>query len=156
MKIEETITIAALATFFSSIVSSIVGYYLAKFNSVRNEERFLDGLLIQINTLNIQYPYLENEKFINKYKKKKKKNEEYSRYDSYCTIVFNFLERVFVLYNFNLNKVNNFVHYRELIETHSRWWNHPDNYHENMKGYNQKFVVIVTEIIANENCRSFK
>ncbi len=152
MELEDKITIAAIATIISSIISSIVGLTIARINVKKTEERSLDALLIQINTLCIQYPYFENKKFISKYshKRKKKEEEKYSRYDSYCTIIFNFLERLFVLYNFNENKVNKFVHFRELVLLHSEWWIHSDIYSDNIKGYNEKFVSIISNIIASK------
>jgi len=147
MELEQKITIAAIATLTSAIISSLISILVSRFNSKKNEERALDDLLIQINTLTIEYPYFEDSKFISNYRKHKTKNNEYLRYDSYCTIVFNFLERLCRLYNYDLNKVNKFVHYIELIESHGNWWLHETNYNENRKGYEKNFVILVDNIL---------
>ena len=151
MELQEKIIIGVITTFISSAISTLVGLCIAKFNAKNTEQRALDSLLIQINTLNMQYPYLENAKFIENYKMKKSKEEEYSRYDSYCTIIFNFLERLFLLYDFNEAKVKKFVHFQELIELHSGWWTHSDNYLENIKGYDPKFVEIVSKFLSTKS-----
>lgn len=150
MELEQKITIAAIATLTSAIISSSISILISRYTSKKNEERALDDLLLQINTLTINYPHFEDSKFILNYRKHKTKNTEYLRYDSYCVIVFNFLERLCRLYNYDLVKINKFVHYVEMIECHGNWWLHEVNYSENQKGYEKKFINLVDNILKKK------
>lgn len=84
----------------------------------------------------IQYPYLEMNKFVSKWKKgKEEKTEKDMRYNLYCCLVFNNLAETFAACTAQTEKekvVNkkkstealmmSQVYYPEILDTHRRWW----------------------------------
>lgn len=150
MELEKKITIAALIALISMVFSAITSFIIAIFNNKKSEEKALRDSLTQINQLNIQYPYLENTKYIRKYSKKKELSEKDMRYESYCIIVFNYLERLSIFCRFNFLKMEKYVHVPELILPHKYWWINLLNTQFRQAGYNSKFITIVDRIIREE------
>ncbi|MCW7498529.1 hypothetical protein ND860_18485 [Leptospira levettii] len=150
MKIEEKITYAAIVAILSMVVSGLTSILIAIFNNKKSEEKALRDSLTQINQLNIQYPYLENIEYIKKYSKTNKLKEIDMRYESYCIIVFNYLERLAKFCNFNFEKMEKYVHVPELILPHSFWWKNLLNTEFRQCGYDNKFIILVDKIIKKE------
>lgn len=150
MEIEQKLTYATIVALISIIASSLTTYLIALFNNKKTEEKALRDSLTQINHLNIQYPFLENATFINKYSKKVNLNENDMRYESYCIIVFNYLERLATFCDFSFQKMENYVHVPELILPHSFWWKNLLNTEFRQCGYNKKFIMLVDQIIKKE------
>lgn len=143
--VEPTLTAAAIATLVSATVATIVTVLVARYNQFWLERRALTDLVQQINMLNIQYPYFEDLEFIRKYGRKKRKSEAELRYESYCIIIFNFLERLGRFHSFKLKKMAAFVHVEEMVLPHSEWWIADTK--ENHIGYHPAFVGIVNKIL---------
>jgi hypothetical protein len=151
-----TITAAAIATVVSSIIASFVSIWISRRNNRINETSKLNDELIRLNTLAIQYPYLEDEIFIegwNKWKEEREKevkteeDEKYLRYESYCISNFNFLERLSKHFKFKKIKIENFVQFKEIVRTHADWWNNPTGVYSNVEGYSKEFRNYVNEYL---------
>lgn len=157
--LDPTITAAAIATIISSIVASSVSFFISKRTLRINETTKLNDELIRINTLSIQYPYLEDEYFIKGWdtwkdnRKNKPKTvdehttEKYLRYEGYCISFFNFLERLCKHYNQNKNEIENFVQIKEIVRTHSAWWKNPTGEYTNVEGYSKEFRDLTNEYL---------
>ena len=118
--------IGALSGFVAAIVATLVSglvSFLVFWFSARSQERSeLHSELLQINSLGIEYPYLEDEEFCNGWNDNRGE-EEYWRYDWYCCIVFNFCERAWRHFK-NREKILKFVDVGEYANTHRVWWQH--------------------------------
>lgn len=152
MCFEQTISTAAIASISGIITSTIVSLLITRYNSRKNEEKSLNDLLIQINNLIIKYPYFESIKYLSEYKEKIIFDEADLRYETYCVIVFNFLERLALYSNYTRSKMDEFVNISEMIIPHKCWWSRPSNIEFNKKGYNAKFRKIIEAIIREESC----
>lgn len=89
----------------------------------------------------MEYPYLEDSKFIKRWAKSRESSKEkFIRYDLYCCIVFNFLESVSRFYRYDIAKIVNFVDIKEMLEAHREWWKSPPgNADANQIGYSKEF-----------------
>lgn len=147
MEFEPKITFAAIVALISMFFSGLTSFMISLFNNMKSEEKALRDSLTQINQLNIQYPYLENELYIHKYSERKRMNELDMRYESYCIVVFNYLERLSMFCNFKLSKMEKYVHVPELILPHHYWWKKLLNSEFERSGYHHKFISLVEKII---------
>ena len=138
-------------TMLSAGVSAIVSWGISKWQMNVSESTRLNDLLMQVNQICIEYPYLEDSNFTNTWKNTSQKlTEKYLRYESYCIILFNYLERLAIYTSFNKKKMEKFVHVKEIIEIHHRWWQSPSiGYKEdmNISGYSDKFRNLVDEYL---------
>jgi hypothetical protein len=146
--LDPKVTTPAIATTISVVVSVSVSYLINRKNNYFNEERRIDEMLNQINMISIQYPYLEDRKFILEWgNNKDSSDDKFLRYDSYCIIVFNYLERLSAFYNYKTKKIERNVHISEIIKLHSEWWKSPTGDNENIEGYSKKFRIFVQKYI---------
>ncbi|WP_061266494.1 hypothetical protein [Leptospira interrogans] len=150
IEIENKLTFAAIVALVSMLFSGITSYLIALFNNKKSEEKALRDSLTQINNLNIQYPYLESKEYIVEFSSKIKLEEKDLRYDSYCIIVFNYLERLSIFCKFNIAKMEEYVHVPELIIPHKYWWKKLIHTEFKQLGYHKKFIRIVNRIIIEE------
>lgn len=148
LHLDNTLTTAALATIISVLITCLINWFIARYNSRKNTEKALQDLIIQINSLLIQYPYFENEDYLKRYVKKKKMLNEDLRYESFCIVVFNFMERLSRFCKFDTKKMNYIFHYEEEILIHQTWWN--KNIDENKRGYDSKFIEIVNKTLRGK------
>ncbi|UZN08757.1 hypothetical protein M5D10_07450 [Leptospira santarosai] len=150
MELETKITFAAIVALISMVFSGFTSFLIALFNNKKSEEKALRDSLTQINQLNMQYPYLENIKYIEKFSKKRSLNEKDMRYESYCIIVFNYLERLALFCRFNVKRMEKYVHVPELVLPHRYWWKGLLNSKFKQTGYSARFISIVDKIINED------
>jgi hypothetical protein len=138
------ITAAAIATLISSCVATIVTLLINKNNSVKNLNDQLDDII----KIAIQYPYLESPGFTNTWNENKGKDDEkYLRYENYCTLIFNYLERLCKFYKFDKSKIENFMNVKDWIRLHKDCWYNPSITFENANGYSKKFKETIDSYI---------
>jgi hypothetical protein len=134
------ITSATIATLISSGVAATVSILLNRSTKRRSLEDQLDSIL----KISIQFPYLENPKFTQTWNDQKESNDEkYLRYENYCTLIFNFLERLCEFYKYDLKKIETFMNVRDWVRLHKDCWKNPTIPFENSDGYKNKFKKIV-------------
>jgi hypothetical protein len=139
-----SITSAAIATLISAVTSAIVATRISYSNKVKNLDDQLDGLL----KIAIQYPYLESEHFTSTWISTFDLNDEkYLRYDVYCTLLFNFLERVSKHYRYQQAKIENFVAIKDWVRLHGRYWKDPTSSYENVDSYEKEFVNLINSYL---------
>ena len=148
MKWDDTIGSAAVATIIATTITTITTLLNSYLTSRKNERKGLSDLLLQINSLTIEYPYFEDDAYIVTLQNKRKFTEKELRYNAFCTIVFNYLEGLFKHHCFNSKKVAKSAHYKEIIKTHQIWWSHPYAHKDNLTGYDKRFIQIVNDTIA--------
>lgn len=137
---EFTITSAAFATLISAITSALVTLWLNK----NNKQRHIDDQLDTIIKISIQYPYLENSVFTSSWIDNKKSNEEeYLRYDAYCTLLFNYLSRLADFYKYDRNKIESYIAIKDWVRLHKNYWLNPASDYENIDSYDDKFRELI-------------
>ncbi len=130
------ITSAAIATTISCITSASLTIWINKNNEKNKMSEQLDSIL----KIAIQYPYLENPKFTNTWNENKNSDlDDYYRYDNYHNLVFNFLSRLCIYYNYDKTKIENHISIKDWIRIHRQCWENPSNPYENTDSYNAKF-----------------
>lgn len=136
------ITSAAIATGISALTASIVSLLIYR----KNAKRALDEQLDKIIQIAIQYPYLEDYNFTQTWDPSKVSEEKYLRYELYCNLVFNYLERVTENY-YRKKKISSFLNAKDWTRLHSKCWKNPTSPYENIDSYSKKFRQIFNEWI---------
>ncbi len=117
-------------------------------NWVSRNKSELDAIhqeILQINKISIDYPYLEDDFFCAgwDYDKVRDKDatlrEQYQRYDNYCCIVFNTIERLWQFCEGNQEKIERQFAVKEMAARHAKWWKRPSGASENIEGYDREF-----------------
>lgn len=138
------ITAAAIATLLSSAIATSVTLLINRGNSLKNLSDQLDNIL----KISIQYPYLENPAFTATWNDNKNSvDEKYLRYDNYCNLVFNYMERLCKYYNFNENKIQNHINIRVWIRVHKQCWTSPSTPYENADGYSKELKKLLKHFL---------
>ncbi|HNY63371.1 MAG TPA: hypothetical protein PLH70_07470 [Bacteroidales bacterium] len=140
------ITAAAIATLISSGIATTVTLFINKRNTLKSLSEQLDDIL----KISVEYPYLENQKFTETWNENKDSNEDkYLRYENYCTLVFNYLERLCAYYNYSKKKIEaQSLNIRDWVRTHEQCWKNPSIPYDNIEGYNKKFRNIINSYIS--------
>jgi hypothetical protein len=130
------ITSAAIATIISSSVATIVTLIINRTNNIKALNDQLDSIL----KIAIQFPYLENPHFTSTWNANKgTNNEQYLRYENYCTLVFNYMERLCKYYKYNATKIEDHLNIKDWIRIHKDCWQNPSIPFENTDSYSLKF-----------------
>jgi hypothetical protein len=138
------ITAAAVATLISSSIATIVSIAINRGNNLKNLNDQLDNIL----KISIQYPYLENPNFASTWNDNKNSTDEaYLRYDNYCNLVFNYMERLCKYYKHNETKIQNHVNIKSWIRVHKDCWNNPTIPYENADGYSKEFKKLIEKFL---------
>jgi len=137
------VTSAAIATLVSTAVNVIINLRMR--NS--DEAKRLQEQLHDINKISIEHPSLEDPAFTNGWNNRNKSDIQYLRYENYCAIVFNFLERLCYHCNFNEKKINRFVNAKDWIRNHRQCWENPATEFENADSYPSKFRKLISEYL---------
>ena len=138
------ITTAAIATRISSGIATSVTLFINRGNSLKNLNDQLDNIL----KISIQYPYLENPKFTATWNDNKNSvDDKYLRYDNYCNLVFNYMERLCKYYNFNESKIQNHINIKDWIRVHKQCWINPSSPYENADGYSKELKKLLTHFL---------
>lgn len=141
---EFSITSAAIATIISALTSALVSLGLNK----SNKKKHIDDQLDDILKIAIQYPYVESDVFTSTWNQNKNSNDEqYLRYDIYCTLLFNYLSRVTDFYRYDKQKIENYIAIKDWIRLHKEYWINPTNSYENIDGYDEKFRELINSYI---------
>jgi hypothetical protein len=69
------------------------------------------------------------------------------RYELYATLVFNYLERLFILFKGNEKKIKAFIDVKDWAESHRLYWNDPNLAYENYSGYNTDFQNYINKFL---------
>lgn len=142
---ELSITTAAIATIISAATSATVTLYINRGNKMK----YLDDQLDMLLKTALQYPYLENPNFIKTWNENKESGkDEYLRYDLYCNLLFNFFSRLALHFNYNKDKIDNYISAKEWIRLHKDCWINPMNSFENIDSYDKKFKQLINEYLS--------
>jgi hypothetical protein len=146
MEITVQSTVVAILT--SSLISSSVTYLVFKKNYMFNELRILNDNYMQIKSFAIQYPYLESQDFIKKYKSHEiNPDEQKIRYGIYCSFIFNTLQRICIYFKYDKIKIRQFIHIQEIVSQHQNWWKNPSGMYQNKEGYEDEFKSMVNYLL---------
>jgi len=138
------ITSATIATLISSSVATIVTLLINRENALRTLNTQLDDIL----KIGIEYPYLENLKFTETWNKNKDSlDDKYVRYENYCTLVFNYMERLCSHYKYNQNKIESHLNLKDWIRTHKQCWENPSTPFENVDSYDEQFKKLIEKYL---------
>lgn len=130
------ITSAAIATIIASTVSSGVATLINRSNARKALADQLDGII----KIAIEYPYLESSAFTASwYLNRNSQDEKYLRYDNYCNLVFNFLERYCKHFFFRKSRIERGLDIKNWIRVHKSCWQYPSTPFENTDGYSKRF-----------------
>lgn len=134
------ITAAAIATLISSSIATIVTLLINRTNNIKSLNDQLDNII----KIAIQYPYLESPSFCGEWNKNMNLDDEkYLRYENYCTLVFNYMERLCKYYKFNKTKIENHLNVKDWIRVHKDCWLNPSTPFENADGYSKEFKTFI-------------
>lgn len=138
---ELTLTAAAIATIISAATSATITLYINKSNKMK----YLDDQLDTLLKIALQYPHLENPNFIKTWNDNKDSdNDDYLRYDLYCTLLFNFFSRLAAHFNYDQKKIDDYIAAKDWIRAHKDYWLNPVNTFENIDSYDTKFKQLIT------------
>jgi len=132
------------------IIPAFIGFLFAYITFSKqydaNEKGKLNDNLNKLLDVNLQYPFVEDSSFIAWWDKHKNSNSDSSlRYQSYCEYVFNFLQSTSEYFNYNKNKIADFVDAEDLITQHKGWWMMPEQI--NSRSYPDKFKEFVKQYL---------
>jgi hypothetical protein len=134
------ITAAAIATLISSGVATCVAIWITSRNELKSLNDQLDGII----KIAIQYPYLENKAFADSWDTNRdSQDEKYLRYDNYCNLIFNYLERLCTYYKFDKEKIEKHLNVRDWIRVHKQCWLNPSTPFENTDSYSTAFKTFI-------------
>jgi len=114
----------------------------------RNEHNELDKRLDEILKITIQYPYLESKAFTKEWNQKKGSDDiRYIRYDNFCNLVFNYIHKVYLTFDKDKTKIENYIDVKNWIYLHEDNWKKPIDPHENIEGYDLEFRQFINNYI---------
>lgn len=141
-------TWAALATLISISISTIITLYVTRRNSKTQEFAAINSQINELLKISIQYPKLEHPSFTSSWNENRiNPTEDYIRYDNYCTMVFNCLERTSKFFNHKEDEIQKFINMKDWIRLHKQNWSSPSVPHENADSYSTEFVNLVEKMI---------
>jgi len=146
MNIELKITL--ISTIISSIIATITALIVVYKANKHQEKLRLDNELTRIIEISLTYPYLEHQTFINKWPEKRNgEDERYMRYDIFCNLIFNYLEKLFNYYSGDIAKIESELNVRDWVISHKLAWQKPSVMFENIDGYSQEFKTFIGKYI---------
>lgn len=116
---------------------------LAEQSKCVQERATLDGLIIKMIELTMEYPYLERKDFCETYPNVSGHQHCKERYENYCCFVFNTLLFAFKHFRQDGQQLLEYLHVREIVSLHYKWWDHD---RENME-YDQLFRDFIRTMI---------
>ena len=141
--VDMDLTSAAAATLIS-VLTNIVLYY--KLNN-KNTQKWLDDQLDAILKISIEYPYLEDQKYTAQWNPEKTSDEQHIRYENYCTLIFNFLEKLCEYYSYDRKKIEKFMNVKAWVRMHRKAWENPSIEYENADSYSSEFKQLVEDYL---------
>lgn len=138
------VTAAAIASVVSTFVATSVTLRINKSNKKKVLEDQLDSIL----KIAIQHPYLESTLFTETWTVNKNSTaKKYLRYEIYCNLVFNYMERLCDYYNYNERKISKHINLKDWIRVHKQCWENPSAPFENADGYPEKLKALLTKYL---------
>jgi hypothetical protein len=138
------ITAPAIATTIACVVASALTLYLNRKNEVKSLHDQLDNIL----KIAIQHPYLESATFVKTWQHNKlSEDERYVRYDLYCTLLFNFLERFCRYFKYKEDDIQKMIKMKEWVRLHKDYWRSPMDEFENIDGYCKEFRDLIDDFL---------
>ena len=131
---------ATVSAIVSAGISAAISIHIFRRSSKNNELDAIYSQIQQLNTLAIEYPYFEDDNFCSGWSCDAV-DDNSMRYDNYCCIVFNLLERIWRHLDGDKSRIFNFIHFGELAQRHKVWWQQLDN----IRGYDKGFREFVGE-----------
>jgi len=131
-----------VGTIITGGIASIIAIRSFALSEKRNRKKDIIDMLDRLIMISIEYPKVENIEFISKWGNAEK-DDECSRYDNYCCMIFNFIERLWFYAKKDKKVMNDIVYYREYIALHYKWWK--INYNINQSGYPEGFPEFIDE-----------
>src|SRR5271157_3384503 len=86
--------IAIVSAILSAIIAAIVSWAICARTLREHQRSQLHDLVTMVIGIGIEYPYLEDDNFCASWKEMDKTTERAMRYDNYCCLVFNLMERL--------------------------------------------------------------
>lgn len=100
----------------------------------------LDRELRHILDLTVKYPYLEHESITKHWTENKNKmGPKFIRYDQFCNILFNYLEKVYNFYSGDKRKIEEYLDVKSWVRLHEQNWKNPIIPYENNESYSVDF-----------------
>jgi hypothetical protein len=124
---------------FSTLIASVISIIVTKRTILSQNECKLHDEILQLNLLAIEYPYFEDDDFCYAYSPSLN-SPECLRYDSYCCIVYNLLQKIWEHFNKDTTKIERFFGSKEMFVRHKKWWLSQKNRTPNIDGYPIEFV----------------
>ena len=141
-----------ISAFISIIVSILSTIAFNKWQRKQETKRKLDEEFTDILKIALEYPYLENIRFTEKWTSSYQEDDERAlRYEVYCTLVFNFLEKFSKYYNFDEDKIEQEIAVKDWVRLHRKYWRDPTIPNENVDTYDKKFVRLVEIYLIGVN-----
>lgn len=132
---------------FTALISSLVSIVIVIINNKNDKKRYLDIQLDEIIKISIQYPYVEDPEFISTWLSSDKRDEKYLRYENYCNLVFNYMERFCAFYKFNELNIQARVNIKAWIRIHKDCWLHPSTPFENSDSYSPELKSFLNKFL---------
>ena len=140
---------AVSAAIVSSIVSLLVSLIIKIWQDKTDKLSSLDSQLDSILRIAVEYPYLESVEFTRTWKENVNNlDDKYRRYETYATLVFNYLSRVCEYFHYNEKKINAYIDMKGWVELHHVYWHNPSKLGENEFVYDEKFKKLVHAILG--------
>jgi hypothetical protein len=136
----------SISAIISAVIATGVSLYVTKKSLKDQETSNLYNEIQQFILIAINYPYLEQDSFCQEYDPNSQ-DEKYLRYDNYCCLVFNFLERMWKHFNGDKAKIENFFGMKEMVVRHQKWWQAEINHCRNIEGYELKFCDFLNQYL---------
>ena len=146
--------LTAIGTLITAIAAAVSAYFSYKNSKTtlnlfeKEKEAKLNDDLDRLIEISIKYPYVESEIFISKWIEYKASDDErYLRYDLFCNRLYNYLHKVCEHFNYDQQKIENFIDIKSWIRSHKLNWKNPVDENENLDGYDRKFKDFINSYI---------
>ncbi len=154
MRTEDIQLIAVGVSAISAISAAVSAFYSARNSKTTLElyklgrkEKLADDL-DKILQIGLEYPYLENQSFTSQWDKFRGTDDErYLRYDMYCNLIFNYLNRAFSHFEKDKTKIESFIDVKSWVRAHKYNWLNPTDENENIDAYDADFRSFINSYI---------
>ncbi|MDR2652772.1 MAG: hypothetical protein LBC68_10760 [Prevotellaceae bacterium] len=137
------ITIISSVSAIAAAISAFFSYKNSKTTLNLFEKEKYEKLKEELNKIieiSIRYPYVESKNFTSKWLEYKESDDErYLRYDMYCNRFYNHLHNICEHFNYDKQKIEDFVDVKSWIRLHKLNWLNPVDENENIDGYDKQF-----------------
>jgi hypothetical protein len=141
--IDSNTIITILSSIVTVLISAIVSYVVAKSQSQTADRQALARQVDDLLHITLEYPHLDSESFVEKWKKGEGTFEDRDRYTSFCCFAFNLLYRVWQFHRGDAKKIDDVILAREIVHRHKTWWLGDAN---NTLAYDEKFAAYIRSL----------